>query len=115
MNGASMRGFSFGGQEHFGRARPRNATLRNAPVLKSLSNWPTMSPMHINRRQFVGWSAAGLAGTLLARPRALRAAGAARFKVGVTDWNLKQEGKVESIALPKQIGFDGLQVSLGKG
>jgi L-ribulose-5-phosphate 3-epimerase len=71
--------------------------------------------MHINRRQFVGWSAAGLAGTLLARPRALRAAGAARFNVGVTDWNLRQEGKVESIALAKQIGFDGVQVSLGKG
>ncbi len=71
--------------------------------------------MHVNRRQFVGWSAAGLAGTLLARPRALRAAGAARFKVGVTDWNLRQEGKLASIALAKQIGFDGVQVSLGKG
>jgi L-ribulose-5-phosphate 3-epimerase len=38
-----------------------------------------------------------------------------RFKVGVTDWNLKQEGKVESIALAKQLGFDGVQVSIGKG
>jgi hypothetical protein len=71
--------------------------------------------MHVNRRKFVGWSAAGLAGTFLARPRGVRAAGAARFKLGVTDWNLKLEGKVESIALAKQIGFDGVQVSLGKG
>lgn len=38
-----------------------------------------------------------------------------KFKVGVTDWNLKQEGKVESIALAKELGFDGVQVSIGKG
>ena len=38
-----------------------------------------------------------------------------KFKVGVTDWNLKQEGKVESIALAKKLGFDGVQVSIGKG
>jgi L-ribulose-5-phosphate 3-epimerase len=36
------------------------------------------------------------------------------FKVGVTDWNLKQEDKVESIALAKSLGFDGVQVSIGK-
>jgi sugar phosphate isomerase/epimerase len=38
-----------------------------------------------------------------------------RFKVGATDWNLKQEGKIESISLAKQLGFDGVQISLGKG
>jgi sugar phosphate isomerase/epimerase len=38
-----------------------------------------------------------------------------KFKVGVTDWNLKQEGKIESIALAKELGFDGVQVSIGKG
>jgi L-ribulose-5-phosphate 3-epimerase len=37
-----------------------------------------------------------------------------KFKVGVTDWNLKQEDKVESIALAKSLGFDGIQVSIGK-
>jgi L-ribulose-5-phosphate 3-epimerase len=37
-----------------------------------------------------------------------------KFKVGVTDWNLKQEDKVESIALAKSLGFDGVQVSVGK-
>jgi sugar phosphate isomerase/epimerase len=42
---------------------------------------------------------------------ALRAAG---FKVGVTDWNLKLTGKAEAVALAKQIGFDGVQVSLGR-
>jgi len=37
-----------------------------------------------------------------------------KFKVGVTDWNLKLEDKVESIALAKSLGFDGVQVSIGK-
>jgi len=38
-----------------------------------------------------------------------------KFKVGVTDWNLKQEGKPAAVALAKQIGFDGVQVSIGRG
>jgi sugar phosphate isomerase/epimerase len=38
-----------------------------------------------------------------------------RFKIGVTDWNLKLEGKIEAISLAKQLGFDGVQVSIGKG
>jgi len=47
--------------------------------------------------------------------QAFAAKAAVKFKVGVTDWNLKQEGKVESIALAKELGFDGVQVSIGKG
>ena len=66
------------------------------------------------RREFIGWGAAGLAGAAFLPARAF-AAGAARFKVGVTDWNLELEGKVAAIALAKPIGFDGVQVSLGKG
>ena len=38
-----------------------------------------------------------------------------RFKIGVTDWNLKLEGKTEAISLAKQLGFDGVQISIGKG
>jgi sugar phosphate isomerase/epimerase len=38
-----------------------------------------------------------------------------KFKVGAPDWNLKQEAKLESIALAKKIGFDGVQISLGFG
>ena len=38
-----------------------------------------------------------------------------KFKVGVTDWSLRQDGKIESIALAKELGFDGVQVSIGKG
>jgi len=38
-----------------------------------------------------------------------------KFKVGATDWNLKQEGKIEAVALARELGFDGVQVSIGKG
>ena len=47
--------------------------------------------------------------------RAHAASRAPRFRVGVTDWNLKLEGKPEAVALAKSLGFDGVQVSIGKG
>ena len=73
--------------------------------------------MPVTRREFIEWGTAGLAGATLGlgRPTAVQAAGAARFKVGITDWNLQLEGKVEAVALAKRIGFDGVQVSIGKG
>lgn len=73
--------------------------------------------MPVTRREFIGWGTAGVAGAMLARPGSslVRAAGPARWKVGVTDWNLQLEGKVEAIALAKRIGFEGVQVSIGKG
>jgi sugar phosphate isomerase/epimerase len=37
-----------------------------------------------------------------------------KFKVGVTDWNLRQTAKVESVALAKKLGFDGVQISIGR-
>jgi L-ribulose-5-phosphate 3-epimerase len=37
-----------------------------------------------------------------------------KFKVGVTDWNLRQTAKVESVALAKRLGFDGVQISIGR-
>jgi L-ribulose-5-phosphate 3-epimerase len=35
-------------------------------------------------------------------------------KIGVTDWNLNLTGKVEAVALASHLGFDGVQVSLGR-
>jgi len=66
----------------------------------------------LTRRKFIelGVSAA-VAGSVLP---AFAAKSKARFKVGVTDWNLKEENKVESIALAKSLGFDGVQISIGK-
>lgn len=59
----------------------------------------------ISRRSFV----AGLAGTGL-----LAGASKGRLKIGVTDWNLKLTCKIEAVALAKKLGFDGVQVSIGR-
>jgi sugar phosphate isomerase/epimerase len=64
--------------------------------------------MVLTRRQFLG---AGAAWGLAARPAA---AGLAGLKIGVTDWNLRQTGKVEAVALAKSLGFAGVEVSLGR-
>lgn len=62
----------------------------------------------LSRRQ---WLQAGT-GTLLAR--ALRAK-ALPVKIGVTDWNLRQEAKLEAVALAHKLGFDGVEISIGVG
>jgi len=36
------------------------------------------------------------------------------LKIGVTDWNLRMAGKVEAVALAKRLGFEGVEVSLGR-
>jgi L-ribulose-5-phosphate 3-epimerase len=38
----------------------------------------------------------------------------AALKIGVTDWNLRQTGKVSAVALAAKLGFDGVQISLGR-
>jgi L-ribulose-5-phosphate 3-epimerase len=70
-------------------------------------------PHTISRRRFVqiGLQAGAL---LTAGARALAGAPPpVKFKVGVPDWNLKLEAKIEAIALAKKLGFDGVQISLG--
>jgi L-ribulose-5-phosphate 3-epimerase len=74
--------------------------------------------MTLTRRETLRLCAGGLASAaLLNRERSVaRAAGQPpRFKVGVTDWNLKLEGKPEAVALAKRLGFDGVQISVGIG
>ncbi len=53
---------------------------------------------------------------LLASGAVRRAAGARTGgpQIGVTDWNLDLTGKVEAVALAAKLGFDGVQVSLGR-
>ncbi|HZS08562.1 MAG TPA: sugar phosphate isomerase/epimerase family protein [Blastocatellia bacterium] len=73
--------------------------------------------MGITRREFINFGAAGLACGALAQTRHLGAYAATKgvkFKVGVPDWNLKQTMKIEAVALAKKIGFDGVQVSIGR-
>jgi sugar phosphate isomerase/epimerase len=65
--------------------------------------------MGVSRRDFLRSTAAVLAagsGGLAARSRGL--------KIGVTDWNLRLTGKLEAVALASQLGFEGVQVSLGR-
>lgn len=74
--------------------------------------------MQLTRRKFINLGAAGFAYASLASNRQLityAAAKGVKFKVGVTDWNLKQEAKIEALALAKALQFDGVQVSIGKG
>ncbi len=62
--------------------------------------------MQISRRSLLG-----VGGTaLLARRLAARA----RLKIGVTDWNLHLTSKVDAVETAARLGFDGVQVSLGR-
>jgi len=60
----------------------------------------------ISRRGFLS------AGAVLAVPCAFGAG--RRPKIGVTDWNLRQAGKLEAVSLARQLGFEGVEVSLGR-
>jgi L-ribulose-5-phosphate 3-epimerase len=65
------------------------------------------------RREFLTATAAGVAATLGSRTMAWAGARAnAKFKIGVTDWNLNLEGDPRAVALAKELGFDGVQISL---
>src|SRR5258707_10352775 len=65
--------------------------------------------MNISRRVFLG--------SVTAAPTAARLFAAVQAhapKIGVTDWNLKKTGDLDAVALAKSLGFDGVQVSLGR-
>lgn len=63
--------------------------------------------MEVSRRQLFAVS-----GALALVPPALPQTKSG-FKLGVTDWNLRQSGKVEAVAMAKRLGFQGVEVSLG--
>jgi len=66
--------------------------------------------MKRTRREFLA-GAAGLAGAGMkgAAPKPL-----AGLRIGVTDWNLRQTGRIEAVALAARLGFEGVEVSLGR-
>lgn len=37
-----------------------------------------------------------------------------KFKIGVTDWNLRQTGNPDAVGLAARLGFEGVEVSLGR-
>ncbi|WP_239490209.1 sugar phosphate isomerase/epimerase [Luteitalea sp. TBR-22] len=68
-----------------------------------------------SRRTFLALGAAGLVSAARPLTAAIRAAQPPKFRVGVTDWNLRSEANPASFALAKKLGFDGVQVSLASG
>ncbi len=42
------------------------------------------------------------------------AGSSSRFKIGACDWSIGQHSRVQAMAIAKEIGLDGVQVSLGK-
>ena len=64
--------------------------------------------MYFSRRKLFAMTATAVYGS------AVQARGIRGLKVGVTDWNLKQTAKLEAVGLAKSLGFDGVQVSLGR-
>jgi L-ribulose-5-phosphate 3-epimerase len=67
------------------------------------------------RREFLATGACASLALAFPRMYAFPTNPGVKFKIGVTDWNLKQEGKLAAVALAKSLGFDGVQVSIGKG
>jgi L-ribulose-5-phosphate 3-epimerase len=72
--------------------------------------------MTYTRRSFLRLGAATAVSAALSRRSLIAYAQekGVKFKVGVTDWNLRQTAKVESVALAKRIGFEGVQISIGR-
>jgi sugar phosphate isomerase/epimerase len=62
----------------------------------------------LSRRTFV---TAAAAGAVFSRGLALAAP---RFRIGVTDWNLRLASKLEAVHLAADLGFEGVEVSLGR-
>ena len=64
---------------------------------------PSFSP---TRRQFL-YGAAALAATPMFAAKS-------KLKLGVTDWNLGMSGKPEAVELAASLGFEGVEISLGR-
>jgi L-ribulose-5-phosphate 3-epimerase len=67
------------------------------------------------RREFLtvaGAGAAALASPWRTALAAQAAAAGVKFRLGATDWNLKLEGDPKVVALAKDCGFEGVQISL---
>ena len=68
--------------------------------------------MLLNRRDFVKRAAVAAAALPAWTPIKARGESAPPIRVGMTDWNLGLRGDITKIALARQIGLDGIQVSL---
>lgn len=64
----------------------------------------------MHRRHFLSLASVGS----MSLPALVFARRLGGLKVGVTDWNLRQTAKLEAVGLAKRLGFEGVQVSLGR-
>jgi sugar phosphate isomerase/epimerase len=60
----------------------------------------------LTRRHLLTTTAVSVASPLLAKK--------SKLKIGVTDWNLRLSAKIEAVALAARLGFEGVEVSLGR-
>src|SRR5687767_14738386 len=63
--------------------------------------------MSLSRRELLVGGAALSVAPVIGR-------GLSGLKIGVTDWNLRQTGKLEAVSLARNLGFEGVEVSLGR-
>jgi L-ribulose-5-phosphate 3-epimerase len=71
--------------------------------------------VRISRRELLT-GAAVLAASRVAAAGDLQqraAGGARRFSIGACDWSIGMRGRVEALALAKELGLDGAQISMG--
>jgi L-ribulose-5-phosphate 3-epimerase len=68
--------------------------------------------MRVNRRDFVKQAALASVSAPLLGARQGSAPAALPIRVGMTDWNLGKRGDVTKVALAREIGLYGIQVSL---
>ncbi len=69
--------------------------------------------MSITRRNFVAQAAmAAAAVPALAQSQSKQTVNPIPVRIGMTDWNLGQRGEIAKIALAREIGLDGIQVSV---
>lgn len=66
-----------------------------------------------SRRQFLQSGSALLGLTALGRLSDLLAAGKPAFGIGACDWSIQKTADVEAMEVARQIGLDGVQISLG--
>jgi sugar phosphate isomerase/epimerase len=71
--------------------------------------------MRFSRRSFLQTGSAALLSPWAGRLIVHAAAAGAKFRIGVTDWNIRKMASLEAFDVAKRIGFDGVQVSLGVG
>lgn len=69
--------------------------------------------MNQTRRTFLQTGATACASLALTRINAYAAAKGVKFKLSAPDWSLNQECKLDAVGLSKQIGFPGVQISIG--